>query len=51
MKNGPLNIYRILKPGNGWVQLGEAGSFETSKEPNSACIIWQIRQIIIGDVS
>jgi hypothetical protein len=38
----------MLIPGNGWVQLGETGGFETSREPKSGCITWQVHRLFMA---
>jgi hypothetical protein len=36
------NIYRMLKPGNGWIQLGELGTSATTANPPESSVLWQV---------
>jgi len=36
------NVYRMLKPGNGWIQLGEADCTATTLDPPSQSTLWQV---------
>lgn len=36
------NIFRMLKPGNGWIQLGELGTSATTANPPESSALWQV---------